>query len=329
MGAALWGTESRAVPSHAGRLPRWEQLVFAVLFALMGTFVVGVTIAAAHTGVPSAGRTVADAQEHLQIGSGGNALGGGLPGPRSAVNGALGPAPAKKLTRALQPLVRGGTGHLAVGVLDLSTGVRAVYGGSQRFRAAGVVATDLVAALLLHRQHAAAPLSSMQAALAARLLEDGTVAAGPKLYLAAGGPAGVMSANIQLGLTGTSAGPALSPGLTWTTVGDQVRLLAALDGENSPLYAANRGYEIGLMEDAEASQRWGVSSAATTGTSCAIQDGALRIGGQWATNSIGFVQYDGQRLLIAVLADGQPSKASGIALDSAAAVAAAKVITRI
>jgi hypothetical protein len=334
MGAALWGTEARTAPSHAGKLPRWEQFVFAVLFTLMGAFVVGVTITAAHTGVPSAGRSVLSAASHLQvIGSGQSGPNGGQPGTagggRLAVRVAVRAAPGRRLARALQPLVRGGTGHLAVGVLDLSTGTRAVYAGSHQFRAGGVVATDLVAALLLHHQRTASPLSSRQAALAAGLIEDSTTAAASRLYSAAGGPLGVTSANTRLGLTSTAAGPTLSPDLTTTTVEDQVRLLAVLGRNNSPLQAASRVYELGLMENTQAGERWGVSSAASAGTNYAIKDGVLRIRGRWLTNSIGLVQYGGHRLLIAVLADGQPSKAAGIALDSAAAVAAAQVITRI
>jgi hypothetical protein len=37
-----------ARPEHAGRLPLWERLTFAVVFALMVGFVVVVTIAVAH-----------------------------------------------------------------------------------------------------------------------------------------------------------------------------------------------------------------------------------------------------------------------------------------
>lgn len=37
-----------ARPVHAGRLPLWERLTFAVVFALMVGLVVVITIAAAH-----------------------------------------------------------------------------------------------------------------------------------------------------------------------------------------------------------------------------------------------------------------------------------------
>jgi hypothetical protein len=93
------------------------------------------------------------------------------------------------------------------------------------------------------------------------------------------------------------------------------------------LTAASQDYELGLMENVQAGQRWGVSAAATRGTSYALKDGWLPDPDLWVLNSIGVVEHGRQQLLIAVLSKGQPTEAAGIAADSAAAAIAARVVT--
>ena len=47
----------------------------------------------------------------------------------------------------------------------------------------------------------------------------------------------------------------------------------------------------------------------------------------WGANSVGVIQRNGQDLLIAVLSGGSATKAAGMSLVRAAALAAAQVIT--
>jgi hypothetical protein len=70
-----------------------------------------------------------------------------------------------------------------------------------------------------------------------------------------------------------------------------------------------------------------VSAAASNGTSYAVKDGALAGAGGWLVNSGGIIEYDGQELLLVVLSEGSPSKASGVRLVQSAARAAAAAIT--
>jgi len=52
------------------------------------------------------------------------------------------------------------TGRLAVGVIDRTTAVRAVYDRGHRFRTASIVKVDILATLLLQHQAAGTPLSA-------------------------------------------------------------------------------------------------------------------------------------------------------------------------
>ena len=82
------------------------------------------------------------------------------------------------------------------------------------------------------------------------------------------------------------------------------------------------------MQDAQPDQQWGVTAAASPGTARAVKDGWLASPKLWVINSIGVVEHDGHRLLLAILSDQQATKAAGIARVSAAARAAARVMSQ-
>jgi hypothetical protein len=322
----------RRAPAHAGRLRAWERLAFALVFALMAAFVVVVTMSAAGSAkTQSASQAHPSASIHAghseQVqGGSGNAE----PDSSGAQSGTGLTAAAldRLLAAAMRPVVRDDTGHIAVGVVDVSTGARAVYNGWRHFRAGGIEKADILASLLLDHQRAGAPLTTQEAGLAVPMIENSDDNAAADLWSLAGGNAGVAAANVKLGLSHTIMDPPEYWSLTRTTVIDQLRLLTDLTAPSSPLSAAGRAYELGLMENVQESQNWGVSAAASPGTSFDLKDGWLPDPDLWVINSIGVVDYDGQQLLIAALSDHQPTQASGIAAVSAAAATAAKVITR-
>jgi beta-lactamase class A len=321
----------KRAPAHAGKLPAWERLVFMVVFALMAVFVVAVTMSAAKSNSTLAG-----------AGRSGQVIGDGLPTPSTGgsgvhdVAGAGGGSPAagtrteldRKLAAALRPLVRAGTGHLAVGVIDIGTGAEAVYGARRHFHTASIEKADILAALLLQHERAGTSLTDREAQLAVPMIENSDDQAASSLWRLAGGRAGVAAVNQQFGLSHTVMGRSGLWGLTSTTVADQLRLLTELTQPTSPLSVTSRDYELGLMENVQAGQRWGVSAAATPGTSYALKDGWLPDPDLWVLNSIGVVEHGRQQLLIAVLSDDQPNEAAGIAADSAAAAIAARVVTK-
>jgi Beta-lactamase enzyme family len=317
-------------PSHAGRLPGWERLVFGLVFALMAAFVVVATVSTVRSGqrdlpgapaVPDSLVTPGGAGSSVQP-----AVAGGGSGDRRSHPARRNTALDKRLAAALRPEVRANQGRLAVGVVDLGTGAEAVYGASRKFRSAGLVTADILASLLLHNQQAGQPLTVGEAQLAVPMIESGDVSATTRLWRLAG-RAAVSAANARLGLADTTTGAVRYWGLAKTTVADQLRLLTALASARSPLSAASRDYELGLMADAQPGHRWGACAAASPAMDCAVASGSLANPTRWVTDSIAVVDHGGRRLLIAVLSDGHISKAAGIAEVSAAARAAARVMT--
>jgi hypothetical protein len=315
-----------ARPVHAGRLALWERLLFAIVLAVLAAIVVAVTVTMMHgrrqapAAAAAAGRGTAATQPVPAVG-GRQESRGAARTARVALN--------RRLAAALAPVVRGQSGQLAVGVIDETTGAEAIYGGKRRFHTASIAKADVLAALLLQRQHSGVPLSEGDRELATKMIEDSDDDAATSLWNLAGAASGMAAANRTLGLRHTTAGPADYWGLTSTTVPDQLRLLRDLTTARSPLTARSRSYELHLMRDVVAGQRWGVSAAASAGSGTELKNGWLPDGPAqlWVINSIGTVDHDGQRLLLAVLSKDQPTEAAGIAQDEAAAIAAASCLT--
>jgi beta-lactamase class A len=321
-------------PAHAGKLQGWERVVFALVFVVMGGFVAAATIFAARSGHSAAQRPAhleGSSARTLSAGSAGTgalqpvAQGGSADG--RAQRGSLDTILNGRLAAALRPVVTRDHGHIAVGVIDASTGAEALYDSRRSFRTASIAKTDILAALLLRAQQAGTSLTNQQAELAAPMIEESDDQAADDLWRMLGAGPELAAANTRLGLAHTVARRSRSWSLTGTTVADQLRLLSDLISAASPLNAASRDYELGLMEDVVPSQQWGVSAAASPGTVFAVKDGWLPDRDQWVINSVGVVVHDGQRLLIAILSNDQQSEAAGIAADSAAARAAARVVT--
>jgi Beta-lactamase enzyme family len=239
-------------------------------------------------------------------------------------------SPHAALAAALPPVLREQTGSLAIAVADLSTGVTASYHPHEPFHTASIVKAGILATLLLQQQRQHAGLTPAEQGLATMMIEDSDNAAASALWDAIGAAAGLAAADRVLGLRHTDPGPDGLWGLTATTVTDQLRLLAALTSAGSPLTAASRHYELGLMRDVEAGQNWGVTAAADPGSGPAVKNGWLPDGpsGLWVINSIGVLRHRGQRLLVAVLSSGQPTQQAGIQQVQAAAQAAAASVTR-
>jgi hypothetical protein len=235
------------------------------------------------------------------------------------------PSPDARLAAALTVVLRDHAGWVAAGVTDQATGVTAVYHGTESFTTASIVKADILAVLLLQLQQAGASIGAAERQLAARMIEDSDNAAASALWRAVGGGPGLEAGNDVLGLDQTVPGLGGYWGLTTTTVADQLRLLAVLTSARSPLSAAARGYELGLMRDVEAGQNWGVTQAASAGTRPAVKNGWLPVGprGLWVINSIGVISHAGHQLALAVLSAGNPSQSAGISLVQAAATTVA------
>jgi hypothetical protein len=167
--------------------------------------------------------------------------------------------------------------------------------------------------------------------LAEAMIERSDNDAALALWQTIGRAAGLATANKALGLHHTTGGDGDLWGLTQTTAGDQIALLKAVFGSDSPLSTSARTYLSGLMRSVTDGQRWGVPAADTGSGSGhpALKNGWLERSatGLWDINSIGEVTYKGRRLLVAVLSSNQQSEDSGIDQVEGVARAAAKAYT--
>lgn len=329
----LRGPGVRGTPAHAGSLSPWERLAFALAFALMAAFVVIVTVSAARSHEHSSRQPGPGVSRRSRSVSGDTAP--GLPGahgkdggrPPAAAGEPAAAAADRRLAAVLAPVLRHRPGYIAVGVIDRTTGATAVYHGGRRFHTASIVKADILASLLLQHQRAGAAPDAGELGLAGQMIESSDDDAASDLWDDVGRAGGVAAANAVLGLRHTTPGSRGYWGLTSTTVADQLALLTDLTSAGSPLSAASRAYELGLMRHVQAGQAWGVAAAAAAGTVPAVKNGWLPDPVLWVINSIGVIRSNGQEVLVAVLSSHQPTEAAGIAQAQAAARAAVEMIT--
>ncbi|MFE7841205.1 serine hydrolase [Streptomyces sp. NPDC057474] len=219
---------------------------------------------------------------------------------------------------------------VSVSVLDVASGDSAVHGDA-RFDTASIVKMDILAALLLQAQDADRRLTAQEKTYASAMIRDSDNVSATALWKAIGQAAGLDAANDRLGLTDTEGGDGLYWGLTQTTSADQLALLQQVFGDNdtSELSEASRAYVQGLMGQIAEGQDWGVSAAAggASGSGFALKNGWLprTATGLWDINSVGRVTVDGRDYLVAVVSNGNTTKAKGISLVEEAAKAAVSV----
>ncbi|MPY64161.1 serine hydrolase [Streptomyces spongiae] len=227
------------------------------------------------------------------------------------------------LAAALEEVTVEDGADLSVAVLDVGSGAGAAY-GKARFDTASIVKVDILATLLLQAQDADRQLTAQEKAYATAMIENSDNASATALWKAIGQAAGLDAANERLGLTGTEGGDEMLWGLTQTTAADQLALLQQVFGDDSELSVASRAYLRELMGRIAVDQDWGVSAA---GSGFALKNGWLprSTTGLWDINSIGRVTADGRDYLVAVLSNGNTTKAKGVALVEAAAKAAVSV----
>ncbi|MGP4110872.1 serine hydrolase [Streptomyces sp. 4N509B] len=230
------------------------------------------------------------------------------------------------LATALAPLVTDPEVRLSVAALSMESGQLVSYGG-ERFDTASIVKVDLLAALLLQAQDQGRDLTAEERELAEAMIQRSDNDATDALWLTLGGPTALNAANERLGLTRTQSGGWGTWGLTQTTSLDQIALLRAVFGPDSPLTEESRAYLRQLMGSVTAEQRWGISAASDGDFE--LKNGWLPRSqtGLWDVNSIGRVTVDGGSVLLAVVSDGHTTQAEGIVVVEAAARAAVATLT--
>ena len=218
---------------------------------------------------------------------------------------------------------------MSVALLDTKSGKWATYGGDT-FDTASIVKVDILFALMLQAQDAGGVLTARERSLATNMIENSDNDSTSMLWAAIGRAAGLDKANERLGLKQTRGGEGTVWGITQTTATDQVRLLTAAFGNESPLNAASRAYMQQLMYHVAPDQAWGVSAAADTSRPTALKNGWLQRSQthKWDINSIGRIEKNGHVFHMAVLLNGCSTQEIGISLVEQAARSAATAFAK-
>jgi beta-lactamase class A len=316
------------------RAPRRRSLVYIVLASavVMGGTGVGTAFvkAQAHADV---GRVTSAAAAPVAAGASEEASVEPVADPTVEADPTM--APDTLLSAAMRPVTAAAEdgAEVSVAVLDIASGDSAAF-GSGSFDTASIVKVDILATLLLQAQDEGRRLTAQEKRYATSMIEVSDNASASALWTAIGKAKGLAAANKRFGLTDTEGGTGMLWGLTQTTAADQLTLLQQVfakkgdSGEASELDEASRTYLQGLMGSIAQDQDWGVSAAASTSTAdrrFALKNGWLprTATGLWDINSIGRVTTaDGREFLVAVVSNGNTTKARGISLvESAARVA--------
>jgi hypothetical protein len=309
---------SRPVPDSAQpsrfappeRHDRARAVLIAAAVVVVAVFLGGIAAVAASLGGSGASPAAASA-----LGPG--RANGTVRSPASAATAA--DRHGSPFSAAMTSYLTGRAGTVTAAVYDLSSGQTWTLGHGQPQATASIVKVDILETLLAGQPNG---LSAADQALAQSMIEDSDNDAATALWNAAGGPAGLRSYNLTVGLRQTAPSACLACagfpwpgwGLTTTTPADQVLLLRQLF-EGPLLSRADRQYATSLMENVESGQRWGVSAGVPAGVQVALKNGWVPLtapDANWQINSEGWISGDGRDYLVAVLATGNPSEQYGI-----------------
>jgi beta-lactamase class A len=239
------------------------------------------------------------------------------PSPAARVREGICTAPAAyralaaRLSADIQGALRGRAGHHAVAVYDRVTTVSCSVDNSLHFDSASVVKAIILAALLRWHQEIGRPLTEEEYELARLMITESDNDAATALW----DEVGMDRLQHFLDLADmkqTELGQYGYWGLTQITTHDELLLLILLTGPNKVLSNASRSYQLGLMADVIASQRWGTPAGAPRDVTVHVKNGWLPDGTGWHVNSIGAFTGHGKNYMMTVLTDENPSEQYGI-----------------
>ncbi|MEV4018702.1 serine hydrolase [Nonomuraea angiospora] len=230
----------------------------------------------------------------------------------------LAPIPAERIGKRLDRYLAGRSGQVTAMVKDLATGRLYRYHPGERLITASTAKVQILMALLLRTSWRKLPAAVRHDADIMIRYSDNHAA--DRLWSRIGGAPGFTKAGRKLGLEHTQGVPGECVdlycwGITRTSADDQIRLMRALVSGKGPLKAKDRGQVLKLMGHVVAGQNWGISAAACAGDRVALKNGWLKHVSNklWATVSVGLIRGDGRDYAVAVLTEGSPEVAYGIA----------------
>jgi beta-lactamase class A len=245
----------------------------------------------------------------------------------AAPSGAICTAPAKyasvarRLSTDIAAAIRGRSGHVAIRVEDVRTGVECRYNEGHRSHSASVVKATILAALLYWRQHTHTSLTSTEKREATLMIEYSDNDAATYLWNDVG-HARLNQFVKAAAMTETELNPGGYWGLSEITARDELQLTRLLTEHNSVLTNASRAYELNLMNHVVSYERWGVPAGAPSGLTAYVKNGWLNDPVLWVINSIGAIEGHGRDYKMAILTYDNPGEQYGINTVQAIAEAA-------
>jgi beta-lactamase class A len=218
---------------------------------------------------------------------------------------------AAKLSKDISAAVAGRSGHIAIRVEDVRTGVECRYNEGTRSHSASVIKATILAALLYWRQQTHTSLSTAEQDDAYTMITQSDNCAASQLWNDVG-PTRMQQFVNAATMTETQLSPGGTWGLSNITARDELQLMRILTEPNSVLSNTSRGYELTLMKEVISSERWGVPTGAPSGLSVYNKNGWLNDPVLWVINTIGAIQGGGRDYKMAILTYNNSGEQYGI-----------------
>ena len=211
----------------------------------------------------------------------------------------------------LAAYLRHRTNNVTAAVYDVNSGQTFTYRNGIREVTASMVKVDILADLLYESQQHDRPLSAKQQSLAQTMIEDSDNKSATALWAQIGGRDAIDAFNQLIGFKETI--PSWSWGDVDTTPLDQLQLLKVIALPNAILSTASRQYEMTLMENVIAGERFGLGWGSPVHATVGVKDGYYpETATGWQLNTTGFVEYHGRFYLATIMCADNPDETYGI-----------------
>ena len=227
---------------------------------------------------------------------------------------ATNPTLAAKMSKDIASSYSDRTSHVGVEVIDPAAGIGITCGlnNTWRFYSASTVKVTILAALLRKagEQHRSLTAKEKSKAWSMITVSDNNAAT----YLWNDVGMSWLQHFLNLAhMTHTMLGRGGYWGLTLETAYDESLLLQLLVRPNSVLTPSNRSYELHLMANVIASQRWGTPAGVPSGFAVHVKNGWLPVPGYgWFINSLGAFTKTGQTYTVDILTDRNATMSYGV-----------------
>ncbi|MEU9012937.1 serine hydrolase [Streptomyces sp. NPDC048479] len=219
---------------------------------------------------------------------------------------------ADKLSQDITAALKGRKSTTAVLVNDRVSKTSCVLRPDQKFDSASVVKATVLAALLQDVQIQKRGFTQREFTLANDMITKSDNAATSALWKQLG-LTKIKRFLTAAGMTQTVPGADGYWGLTQITARDEQKLLATLTVPNTVLTDASRSYELKLMRNVIASQRWGTPAGAPSTVTVQLKNGWLsRATHGWRVHSIGAFTGNGHDYTITVLTQDNATMNDGV-----------------